>query len=295
MTMTVAVYSIHKEYPNQFLTDVRTMIGDIWTNNPHITPLIDNDPECVTINMEYPQIHRSNQEPVNFITCYTEFLGEKIGRPLKARSNKPLIYLSDEEKSWVTMIQEHWTAGKKTPFGIIVAGSKCDYTIKQWPVEYYQEVIDRTLGDFQWVQIGEKDHNHHRLERCISLLGETTHRMLHRLVYHCSIGIGPVTYLMHLCAAFDKPYIYIAGGREPAGFTVYPKQHNLHTIGMLPCCQDSACWKSRVVALGDNDPKDFQLCEHPVLGLKVPCAKCMCLVTPDDVVRIVKKYSNKGL
>lgn len=291
MTLTVAVYSLHQTYPGEYLTDVRTPCPDIWQNNPHITPLDDNDPDVTTIPMEYPQIHRSNQTPINFVSCYTEYLGEQIGRPLYARSNRPLIYLTDEEKNWITMIQEHFTHGRKTPFGILVAGAKCDYTIKQWPVEYYQEVIDRTLGLFQWVQIGETDHNHHRLERCISILGETTHRMLHRLVYHSTIGIGPVTYLMHLCAAFEKPYVYIAGGREPVTFLSYPKMHTLHTIGALPCCQTNACWKSRVVPLGDNDRKDKELCEHPVLGLKAPVAKCMAMIEPEDVVRIVKRYA----
>lgn len=291
MTMTVALHSLHDTYPGAYLTDVRTPVPDIWLNNPYVTPIDDSDPDVVKIDMQYPQINRSNQTPINFVSCYTEFLGEKIQKPLYARSNRPLLYLSDDEKSWMTMLQEHFTNGRKTRFGVIVAGTKCDYTIKQWPVEYYQEVIDRTLGVVQWVQIGEANekHNHTRLERCISLLGETTHRMLHRLVYHSSIGIGPVTYLMHLCAAFEKPYVYLAGGREPITFINYPKMHTLHTIGALPCCRDNACWKSRVVPLGDKDPKDGSLCEHPVLGLKTPVAKCMALLTPDEVTSIVKR------
>jgi ADP-heptose:LPS heptosyltransferase len=291
MTMTVAVHSLHETYPGQYLTDVRTPCPDIWQHNPWITPIADNDPEATRIQMEYPQINRSNQTPINFVSCYTEFLGEKLGRPLYARSNRPLIYLTDEEKNWLTMLQEHFTHGRKTPYGVLVAGSKCDYTIKQWPIEYYQEVIDRTLGLFQWVQIGEAGHNHHRLERCISVLGETTHRMLHRLVYHSAIGLGPVTYLMHLCAAFEKPYVYLAGGREPVTFLCYPKMHTLHTIGALPCCQQNACWKSRVVPLGDGDAKDRQLCEHPVIGLTTPVAKCMAMIQPEDVVSIIQRYA----
>lgn len=289
--MTVAVHSLHEAYPGQFLTDVRTPCPDIWQNNPHITSIADGDPDAMRIQMEYPQINRSNQTPINFLSCYTEFLGEKLGKPLVARINRPLIYLTDQEKGWMTMLQEHFTQGRKTPFGVLVAGSKCDYTIKQWPIEYYQEVIDRTLGLFQWVQIGEAGHNHHRLDRCVSLLGETTHRMLHRLVYHSAIGLGPVTYLMHLCAAFEKPYIYLAGGREPVTFLCYPKMHTLHTIGALSCCRHNACWKSRVVPLGDGEAKDRQLCEYPIVGLKAPVAKCMAMIQPEDVVRIVRRYA----
>lgn len=292
LTMTVAVESIHKLYPGEFVTDVRTPCPDIWEGNPWITPIKDNDPKAMRIDMEYPQIHRSNQTPINFVSCYTEFLGEKIGKPLYATTNRPMIYLSDAEKSWITMLQEHFTHGRKTPYGVLVAGSKCDYTIKQWPIEYYQEVVDKTLGHVQWVQIGEESHNHVRLKRCISLIGQTTHRMLHRLIYHCSIGVGPVTYLMHLCAAFEKPYVYIAGGREPATFLSYPKMHTLHTIGALPCCRNGSCWKSRVVPLGDGDSKDNSLCELPVLGLESPVAKCMAMIQSNDVVQIVKRYAS---
>lgn len=292
MTMTVAVHSLHETYPGQYLTDVRTPCPDIWQNNPHISPLDDNDPQVTTIPMEYPQIHRSNQTPINFLSCYTEYLGEQLGRPLQARANRPLLYLTDDEKGWMTMPQEHFHQGRRVPYGVLVAGSKCDYTIKQWPVEYYQQVIDRTLGLFQWVQIGEEGHNHHRLDRCISILGQTTHRMLHRLVYHAALGVGPVTYLMHLCAAFEKPYIYIAGGREPVTFLSYPKMHTLHTIGALPCCRENACWKSRVVPLGDHDPKDRSLCDYPIVGLTTPVAKCMAMIEPEDVVRIVKRYAS---
>jgi ADP-heptose:LPS heptosyltransferase len=113
--------------------------------------------------------------------------------------------------------------------------------------------------------------------------------MLHRLIYHSSIGIGPVTYLMHLCAAFDKPYVYMAGGREPVTWVNYPKMHTLHTVGSLSCCRDNACWKSRVVPIGDGDAKDQQLCETPVIGPKIPVAKCMAMITPDEVVRLIER------
>lgn len=291
LTLTIAVESLHATYPGQYVTDVRTCCPDIWLNNPHLTPIADDDPDALRIEMEYPQINRSNQTLINFASCYTEFLGEKLGRPLQATVNRPHLYLTEQEQGWLTMVQEHFTHGRKTPYGVLVAGSKCDYTIKQWPVEYYQEVVDRTLGMLQWVQIGESGHNHHRLQRCISVLGETSHRMLHRLIFHSSIGLGPVTYLMHLCAAFQKPYVYLAGGREPVTWLNYPQMHTLHTIGAIDCCRHNACWKSRVVPLGDGDPKDHQLCEHPVIGPLIPVAKCMAMIQPDEVVRIIQRYA----
>lgn len=296
LALSVAIFSLHETYPGEYLTDVRTICPDIWQHNPHITSIDDLDPESRLIEMHYPQIQRSNQTPINFISCYTEYLGEQLQKPLYARTNRPKLYLTDEEKAWSDMLQDHWTNGRKVKFGVMMAGSKCDYTIKQWPVEYYQEVINKTLGLIQWVQVGsiEPNHNHIRLENCISLLGQTDHRQLHRLVYNSSIGLGPVTYLMHLCAAFDKPYVYIAGGREPVTWVNYPKMHTLHTIGALPCCRDNACWKSRVVPIGDGNEKDYQLCENPVIGPRIPVAKCMAMISVDEVVRVIQRTLGAG-
>lgn len=291
LVMTAALESLHEAYPEEYQTDVRTPFPDIWENNPWITKIEDADTKAMNVEMNYPQINRSNQTNISFLSCYVEYLGEQIGRLLYCRTNRPHIYLTDEEKSWVTMLQEHFTHGRRTPYGVLVAGTKCDYTIKQWPFEYYCELVQKTLGQIQWVQIGDDHHNHSVVPGAISLIGQTTHRMLHRLIYHCSIGVGPVTYLLHLCAAFEKPYIYLAGGREPVTFINYPKMHTLHTIGQLPCCEKNACWKSRVVPLVDGDSKDKELCEHPVIGLKSPVAKCMAMLEPDDVIRIVKRYS----
>lgn len=291
LTLTAAVESLHRTYPGEYLTDVRTPVPDIWQGNPWITPIADDDPDATRILMHYPQIDRSNQRPINFLSCYTEYLGEHLGRPLKCVVNRPQIYLSDEEKSWLTLPQQHFHHGRKVPYGVLVAGTKCDYSAKQWAVEYYQEVIDRTLGLIQWVQIGDTEHNHHRLNNCISLLGGTTHRQLHRLVYHAKIGLGPVTYLLHLCAAFDVPYIYLAGGREPVTWINYPKQHTLHTIGALDCCRDGGCWRSRVVPLDDGDEKDGSLCQYPMVGLKSASPKCMTMIEPEDVTRIVRRYA----
>lgn len=287
MTLTAAIESLHTTYPGQYLTDVRTPCPAIWEHNPHIAPIADDDRSARRIEMEYPQIHRSNQEPVNFLSCYTEYLGEQIGKPLKLTTNRPHLYLSHEEKGWMTMLQEHHTHGRHVPFWLINSGVKGDYTAKQWPVEHYQSVIDATFGRIQWVQIGEAGHNHPSLNNCINLVGKTDHRMLHRLAYHADGSLGPVTYLMHLMAAFEKPYIYIAGGREPSTWLSYPHMHTLHTIGQLDCCRHGGCWKSRIVPLGDGDRKDHELCEQPIVGLQRPVGRCMALIRPEEVVSLL--------
>jgi hypothetical protein len=89
----------------------------------------------------------------------------------------------------------------------------------------------------------------------------------------------------------SRASIVIAGGREPAHWEHGPDQQFLHTCGMLPCCDQGGCWKSRVVPINDGDAKDNSLCVSPVLledGQWI--AQCMSMIEVDDVARIIKRY-----
>jgi hypothetical protein len=61
---------------------------------------------------------------------------------------------------------------------------------------------------------------------------------------------------------------------------------------MLPCCEKGGCWASRVVPLGDGDPKDYtNLCSRPTKtpsGKVIP--KCLDLISVEDVVKAVRGY-----
>jgi ADP-heptose:LPS heptosyltransferase len=262
-TLTAAIESLHASYPGQFLTDVRTSCDAIFEHNPHITPLKENEAEV--IEMHYTDlINRSDQFPNPFLRGYCHHLSRVLGLPLELLTNRPHLYLSDQEKRWVHQIHEHFT-GKNTKFWVFSAGVKKDFTLKQWPVEYYQEVVDHFLGRIQFVQVGHPDHDHPEIKHVINLIGKTNHRELIRLCYHTQGGLGPITYIQHLCAAFEKPYVALLGGREPVAWTQYPLQTTLHTLGKLPCCRTRACWKSRAVPLHDGMNQDKSLCEFPVL------------------------------
>lgn len=290
LTLTVAVASLHKQYPDEYLTSVQTSAMEIWENNPFVTKFTDQD-EVETIDIHYPTIQQCNQLLVPFLYGYTSYLSQVIERPITPCSNIPLLYISDEEKQWMDQVQQYVTFGKKVPFWLIVSGTKRDYTCKQWPIEYYQEVVSRTAGMIQWVQVGANEHGHHPIAGAIDLRGKTNHRELIRLVYHSQGGLGPVTYLQHLCAAFNKPYLCLLGGREPVAWTTYPKQQTFHTIGQLPCCQDKACWISRVVPLPDNDEeKNKSLCENPCMGFMKPVGKCMAMIKPGEIINVLKRY-----
>lgn len=124
--------------------------------------------------------------------------------------------------------------------------------------------------------------------------GKTTLRELIRLVYHAQGVLCPVSLVMHLAAAVEckpgqpgrRPSVIVAGGREPPNWEAYPDHHFIHTIGMLPCCEQGGCWRSRSVPLGDGDAKDQpnQLCVDVVANLP----RCMHLITPAEVVQRIE-------
>lgn len=291
MTLTAAIESLHLTFPDEYETDVRTSVPAIFESNPRITPLEEIDARL--IDMRYDSINRSDAESIPFLGGMVEHLENQLQVGLRLRVNRPLLYLSDAEKSWVNQVAE--IVGWKRQFMLVNAGIKSDFTAKLWPVDYYQEVINRTRGLVQWVQIGESHHSHPALSNVLDFRGKTDTRQLIRLAYHSRGGLGPITFLQHLCAAFEKPYIALLGGREPAIWTQYPLQHTLHTMGMIDCCATRSCWKSRVVKSEDlNDEKNLSTCKYPVLNAgALPVAKCMAMITPDEVIAIVRRiFSN---
>jgi ADP-heptose:LPS heptosyltransferase len=118
----------------------------------------------------------------------------------------------------------------------------------------------------------------------MDLRGKTDTRQLIRLVYHSKGGIGPVTFLQHICAAWQKPYVCLLGGREPVTWVSYPFQHILHTVGQLSCCKEYACWKSRVLGPSDS------LCEQPVLDGLRPVGRCMSLIRPQEAINLINRF-----
>ena len=244
-TLTAAIESLHATYPGRYLTDVRTSCNELFVGNPWVTPLSDEEAEV--LEMHYTDlIGICNEVPNPFLRGYCDHLGKKLGVSLELTTNRPHLYLTDEDlnrRHPLSGFTEHCDL----PYWVFTAGVKRDFTTKQWPVEYYQAVIGNLKEKIRFVQIGSMEHDHLPIDGAINLLGKTTTRQLIRLVYHSCGGLGPITLLQHLCAAFQKPYVALLGGREPVSWTQYPLQTTLHTMGRLSCCRVKSCWRSRVV------------------------------------------------
>lgn len=292
--LTAAVRDLHRCHPGRFVTDVRTSCPALWEHNPYLTPLDEHEPGVEVIRCEYPLIHRSNQEPVHFLQGFTAFLSDRLKVDLRVTEFKGDIHISDEEKRWFARIEE--IKGRSTPFWLIAAGGKYDYTIKWWDHTRYQQVVDEFRGRIEFVQVGEHGHHHPALDGVIDLRGATDLRQLVRLVYHAQGVVCGVSLLMHLAAAVEtkpgmpknRPCVVVAGGREPPHWVAYPHHQVLHTVGALRCCDNGGCWRSRTLPLGDGDEKDQpeNLCVDVVGALP----RCMDLISAADVARRVDFY-----
>ena len=296
--LSAAVRDLHRTYPGEFVTDVRTPCPQIWENNPYITPLQEDDKDVQILECNYPLIHKSNEAPYHFIHGFIEDLNQQLGLNVRPTAFCGDIHISDLEKSWYSQVEE--IVQKPLPFWIVAAGGKTDFTIKWWSQSRFQEVINHFLGKILFVQVGEAGHCHPPLQNVLDLRGKTDLRQLIRLVYHAQGVLCPVTLLMHLAAAVEckegatknRPCVVIAGGREPPHWEAYPHHQFIHRAGALRCCDNGGCWKSRVVPIGDGDEKDRP--ENCCVDVVNQLPRCMDLITAHDVIRAIEVYFDGG-
>lgn len=303
-----SIRDLHESNPGRFITDIDCPCGEIFENNPYIKNLKD-DPEAEKISIEYPIVHECNDGAYHFIHGFAKDMENKLEVKIHVKHLKGDIYISNEEKSWISQINE--IVGKDIPFWIIDAGCKFDYTAKHWCPGRFQKVVDQNPF-INFVQIGsdEKDHCHPSLkgDNLINLVGQTDLRQLIRLIYHSYGVITPVSLPMHLAAAIEmkddykratRPCIVIAGGREPSHWEAYTNHMYLHTCGKLDCCDNGGCWKSRTVPIGDGARtedggyQDDSVCCYPTKtehGYIIP--KCLEMIKTEDITRHIREYMN---
>jgi ADP-heptose:LPS heptosyltransferase len=295
--LTAAVRDLHACHPGRFVTDVRTSCPDLWLNNPHLTPLAEDDPDVQVVDCHYPLIDRINTVPYHFLHGFVEYLNDTLDLQVKPTQFKGDLHFSPDEMDWFKRVED--ARGRPPRYWLFASGGKFDYTIKWWSASRYQQVIEHFKGRLDFVQVGENGHHHPALDHVIDMRGQTTLRQLARLMYHSEGAISAVSLLMHLAAAVPakpgmpqmRPCVVIAGGREPPHFTAYPNHQYLHTVGALRCSDQGGCWKSRTVPCGDGDSKDQELCVD-VVGDQ---PRCMAMISVDDVIRAIERYYEGGL
>tara|TARA_B100000579_G_C22849354_1_gene866378 strand:+ start:16348 stop:17538 length:1191 start_codon:yes stop_codon:yes gene_type:complete len=309
MMLTAAIRDLHNAHPGKYEVKLNTSCKEIFENNPYLSDFPDSEVDQV-IRADYPLIHQSNQKPFHFIHGFRDDLEKKLNIQIPQGDFKPEIYISDQERSWMSQVAE---LGYKKRFWILMAGGKYDYTAKWWNPTFYQEVVDHFKGKIVFAQCGEKSHFHPPMEGTINLIGKTNLRQYIRLMYH-SIGVVcPVTFAMHLSVGTPNPHglknrptVVLAGGREPAQWEQYPHHRFLSNNGALPCCDNGGCWKSRCTPVGDGDSKDQkELCIYPedtgfkgvVNGVEktVHVPKCLNMIKPKHVIEAIESHYEGGV
>lgn len=291
VVMTAAIYSLHKAHPGKYITAVESLWPEVFEHNPDVWQgpwggKILQD--FVELRMHYPAIHRSNERGIHFMQGWCEFLGSVLGIDVPLLTNRPQLYFDEPAEQ-----EDYW---------VICSGGKTDLTNKLWGHHNYQTVVDM-LPEIAFIQVGHSRDNHPALANVLTWIGNTTLRELFNIVRRSRGVVCGVSLLMHVAAALKKPAIVIAGGREPVQWNAYPKQHYLHTVGMLPCstpqgATGGACWRSRTVPLGDNGFLDRDTCERPVelTYARTPVAtipECMTLIHPEQVAKLVLRYNQQ--
>jgi len=309
--MTALIRDIHRAYPGMYETNVASNWSNVWWNNPYLTRYDPKavDPKPMLIEVGWPDAITGNamakiggkKEMRHILAWYHYDFERKTGIKVPCTEPYPDLHLTPTEK-------KPFLEGR---YWVVVGGGKMDITNKHWWVDRYQAVVNRlTSYGIRCVQTGATHSNHFHpvLDNCLNMIGKTDNaRDLFNIIMHADGVICPVTGAMHIAAAFQRPCVVLAGGREEPWFEWYGNgfqafgpdcqqvatEHKfLHTLGHMYCCDKQGCWKKRAVPLDKEDrgKKAKYLCKEPVRGEKQAIAGCMDMIQVDHVVEAVMEY-----
>lgn len=278
LMLTVLVRELHNNYPDHYNVGVITPYPEITYNNPRISNVIKlMERKAPIIDLTYVKakdesVYTGQHFSDGFIENAEELLNIKISKT----SMYPEIYLTDEEKDREKVLSRYGISGK---FWLFNAGIKTDIPLKMYPHFYWQKIIDECCkNEIQIIQVGSSAHIHPEFGNARSLVGKTEDlRKYLALCYHAEGHIGAISLQMHVMAAFRKPCIVLAGGRENPLWEMYPNHQFLHSVGYLNCCSEGGCWRSQ-----RNE------CSYLVGYPSYPL--CMVMINPQRVVDAIINY-----
>lgn len=231
--------------------------------------------------VQYEDIHNAGKSGRHFSNAFYIELEQKLGIKIKQTSLLPDLHLTDEEKGWISQVEQEFNY--KGKFWLVCSGYKSDYPLKNWGHDNWQKVVDILSDKIQFVQVGQMNdsHTHEPLKGALNLLGKTDLRQFIRLTYHAQGGCGHVSLLHHLMAGWQKPIVTVAGGREPRRWESYPHGRFIDTNGQLPCCSYDGCWLDGRIKNGEN-----KMCTNMTGGNP----RCMRMIKPEQVAQEIINY-----
>ena len=300
--LTAAVRDLALAHPGRFEIHVRTHCPALWQHNPHIASWKGDPPKGATLlPIVYgPYIKEADHTKLHFLTAFHRFLEDRLKVPVPVTLPQADLWLSPEQESKRPIDQPYW---------LLLAGGKRDATVKIWSAHYAQQLVDYLHEEgIAVVQEGDPKDLHPCLQGVLRT-PPTNYMELLWLVRHAEGVICPITAAMHAAAAFERPCVVTAGGREHwwwEGYLNVPEQtfgpqaqpvavphRYLHTQDQLPCCQGKGCWKNKVQRTEPD--KEGYHCQFPARdarGQYLPL--CQKMLKPADVGRAVLSYYHDG-
>ncbi len=317
IVLTAALRDIAKTYPGRFRFGIDTgkdvSSRTMFLNSPHIDMALRAGRQIVA---HYPLVHSSNQQKVHFLWGFLDYLNGQLKTDAKLLEFRPALYLTKDEMDSPPL-------GIKKPYWVFASGGKKDFTAKWWDPNEWAKVVGVMSRWTTLVQVGGGSHIHPPVANAINLIGKTSLRELMRLIYHSEGVMCVVTCLMHIAAAFNKPCVVVAGGREPYYWEAYTNENRLfnmrrgnsswvppndgfvphqfiHTlgnapgnVGTLPCCQNSGCWSGRVGIKPAGDRHRY--CKDYVSRAGQNLPHCLAMITFEHVLQGVERYYTSGV
>lgn len=307
VVLSAAVRDLHKSYPGRFQTMVDVPQPAVFAHNPYVTHFARRA-GMRTLTASYHRgkwsIHRSNQQPAHFMWGFIGDLNLELKTDIKLTDFRPDLHLTEEEKKTPLVPKPYW---------VFSSGGKKDYTTKWWDPAWWQVVADSMKGWMTMVQVGGGSHIHPPIKGIHNLVEKTSFRDLMRLIYHSEGVLCAITCFMHIAAAFNRPCVVVAGGREGWQWEAYDEKNRLnnmrlanptwnppvsdsfiphrylHTIGQLDCCKTGGCWASKA------EPGSPKSCSKAVRQNNRWLPRCLQMITPETVLGAVEWYYQKGI
>lgn len=294
VVFTAVIRDLARKYGNSLWMHVATNQSQVFFNNPYLYP--GPLPNAREFAIDYlPKVRQSQAgKRLHFLAAMHELVGELLGEEIALTDPRPDLHLPAAMQGKPPVEGRYW---------VVLAGGKTDITVKHWYFHRYQAVVDclRDIG-ISTVQTGKATDVHPPLKNVLNLVGWGGLLELFWLIYHADGVICPITCAMHVAAAFEKPCVVLAGGREEVWWESYTNEGQfptsepvrvphtfLHTIGKLDCCLTNGCWKQTVT----GGPEDKR-CTNVVRKLYQPQAACQDLIDVEQVVNAVVAYYSRG-
>lgn len=290
IAMTAAVRDFRRQHPDQQVS-VETPFPEVFAHNPYVQ-FRDNDSLCIEIT---ESDYRNGVEETNrgrrrhFIEFFHHEIERKTGLRCQLLEPRPSLKLSHQHEVNRPVLGRYW---------VMFAGGKSDITLKHWSYDRYAQLAVRLHNSgINVVQTGRARDVHPPLPSVMNLVGWGGLRELFWLIRHSEGVICPITCGMHIAAAFGKPCVVLAGGRETPCWEAYNNDFHgfslpiatphryLQSVGKLDCCLSRGCWLKQVSE-----------CHHPVVELGQPVLPlCMHDITVEAVLDAVGSYYQDGI